>query len=73
MELRYKTSTVTGHLRVIHRINIDGEEFETTRAKDILIWAKPRIHSKFVWKQLKESVRLGEVLTVDGGGLFDKD
>lgn len=42
-------------------------------AVQVPVFAKPRIYSKYVWKQLKESVRLGEPLQVVGGGLFDKD
>lgn len=73
MTLSYSTSTKEGSLRTTHKIVIDGEQLITTRAKEVLILAKPRIYSKYVWKQLKESVRLGESLEVMGGGLFDKD
>lgn len=70
MALSYSISTVEGKLRTVHTINIDGEQLVTTRAKEVLIFAKPRIYSKPVWKQLKECVRLGQSLTVNGGGLF---
>lgn len=70
MRLSYSTSTVPGALRTLHHIEIDGEKLTTTRAKEILVFAKPRIFDKFVWKQLKEAVRLGQPLEVSGGGLF---
>lgn len=73
MTLSYSITTIPGTLRTVHTIVIDGDKLETTRAKEVLVFAKPRIYSKYVWKQLKEAVRLGESLTVDGGGLFDKD
>lgn len=73
MTLSYKTTTKEGSLRTIHLIVIDGERLETTREKEVLIFAKPRIYSKYIWKQLKECVRLGEPLEVSGGGLFDTD
>lgn len=70
MKLEYTPSTIEGTLRTIHKINIDGETLETTRAKEILKFAKPRIYDKFVWKELKKSVRLGHNMTVSGGDLF---
>lgn len=73
MTLSYSPSTKEGSLRTLHKITIDGEYFETTRAKELLIWAKPRIFSKFVYKELTEAVRLGKNLEVSGGGLFDTD
>jgi len=71
MKISYSTSTVPGKLRTVHTIVIEHETFETTRAKEILTFAKPRIFDKLVWKELKEAVRLGNSLTVDGGGLFN--
>lgn len=71
MTIRYSTSTVTGKLRTMHTIVIEHEALATTKAKEVLTFAKPRIFSKIVWKQLKEAVRLGESLTVEGGGIFD--
>lgn len=67
MNLDYKTTTVTGKLRTMHIIVIEAESLITTIAKEVLIFAKPRIHDKIVWKQLKEAVRLGETLTIRGG------
>jgi hypothetical protein len=62
MTLFYSTSTKAGSLRTIHTIVIYDERLETTRAKEILVFAKPRIPSKYDWKLLKEAVRLGEPL-----------
>jgi hypothetical protein len=73
MTLSYSTSTKEGSLRTIHKIVIDGEELTTTREKEVLVFAKPRIFSKYTWKMLKEAVRLGESLEVKGGGLFGLD
>lgn len=73
MKISYKTSTAPGSLKTIHTIVIETERLETTRAKEVLLFARPRIFSKYVWKQLKESVRLGEPLEVMGGGLFGLD
>lgn len=67
MKLSYTTSTTPGSLKTIHTIVIETERLETTRAKEVLLFAKPRIFSKYVWKQLKESVRLGENLEIMGG------
>lgn len=71
MTIKYSTSTATGSLRTVHTIVIESEQLSTTKAKDVLLFAKPRIFSKIVWEQLKEAVRLGESLEVMGGGLFD--
>lgn len=71
MNISYTTTTAPGSLRTIHIIVIENERFETTRAKEILTFAKPRVFSKDVWQQLKECVRLGESLQVMGGGLFE--
>jgi hypothetical protein len=73
MQLTYSTSTIPGKLRTIHSISIDGEKLTTTKAKEILLFAKPKIYSKYSWKALKNAVRLGESLTISGGGLFDLD
>lgn len=70
MKLSYSTSTVPGKLRTVHTIMIEHETFTSTRAKEIRVWAKPRIFDKYVWKELKKAIRLGTNLTVDGGGLF---
>jgi hypothetical protein len=67
MNLDYKTTTFGESLRTIHIIVIEAESLTTTRAKEVLTFAKPRIQSKFNWKQLKECVRLGESLTIRGG------
>lgn len=71
MTISYSTSTMPGSLRTVHTIVIEKESLVTTRAKEILVFAKPRIFSKDVWKQLKESVRLGESLEIRGGGIFE--
>lgn len=70
MNLSYSISTKPGTLRTVHTIVIDHERLENTRAKEILTFAKPRIFDKLVWKELKEAVRLGQPLTVNGGGLL---
>jgi hypothetical protein len=70
MKLSYSISTIPGKLRTVHTIVIEHETLTTTKAKEVLVFAKPRIFDKIVWKALKEAVRLGEPLTVDGGGLF---
>lgn len=70
MNLSYSISIAPNSLRTIHTILIDGEQLSTTRAKAILIFAKPHIFDKLVWKELKEAVRLGQPLEVKGGGLF---
>jgi hypothetical protein len=70
MNLTYTTSTKPGSLRTIHTIVIDGQEKVSTKAKEILTFAKPRIFSKSVWKELKEAVRLGHNMTVTGGDLL---
>lgn len=71
MQINYEPSTVEGSLKTLHKITIETETFESTRAKEVLKWAKPRIFSKYVWKFLKNAVRLGESLSVHGGGLFE--
>jgi hypothetical protein len=70
MNLSYTISANPGSLRTIHTIVIDGQELVSTRAKEILIFAKPRIYSKSVWKELKDAVRLGQPITVTGGDLL---
>lgn len=70
MTVSHSTSTIAGTLRTVHKIVIETEKFESTRAKEILLFAKPRLFDKFVWKQLKEAVRLGQSLEVMGGDLF---
>lgn len=70
MTLSYKTTTVEGKLRTVHIISIDGESLTTTRQKEVLIFAKPRIFDKIVWKELREAVRLGTTLEVSGGDLL---
>jgi hypothetical protein len=67
MQLSYTPATKKGSL---HKIIIDGESLETTRAKEVLAFAEKRIYSKMVWKQLKNAVWLGESLHASGGGLF---
>lgn len=67
MTIRYNPAVVKGQL---HTLQIEGEKIQTTRAKEVLEFAKSRIFDRSVWKQLKEVVRLGKTLTVDGGGLF---
>jgi hypothetical protein len=62
MNLSYSTSAVSGSLRTVHTIVIGDEQLVTTRAKEVLVFAKPRIASKYEWKLLKEAVRLGKPL-----------
>lgn len=70
MTLFYIPSTKLGSLRTIHNIVIDGKELKTTRAKEVLIFAKPLIYDKIVWRELKDAVRLGNTLEVRGGGIL---
>lgn len=70
MNLSYSISTVPNKLRTVHHIKIEHEELFTTRSKEVLLFAKPRIFDKLTWKKLKEAVRLGHSLQVMGGGLF---
>lgn len=70
MTLSYSITTIPGSLRTLHKIVIDGESLETTRAKEVKLFAKPRIFDKYVWKELKEAIRLGHPLEVKGGGLL---
>lgn len=70
MNISYKPSTVEGSLRTLHVIVIEHEKLETTRAKEVLLFAKPRIFDKYTWKQLQECVRLGNSLEIKGGDLF---
>lgn len=67
MELSYSITTKEGSLRTLHIIIINGERLETTRQKEILVFAKPRITSKNDWKLLKDAVRLGQSLQIAGG------
>ncbi len=67
MNLTYKTTTNGKSLRTIHIITIEAESLTTTIAKEVLAFAKPRIQSKIIWKQLKDCVRLGESLRISGG------
>ncbi len=63
--LNYSTTTAVNSLRTIHTITINDESLTTTRAKEVLTFAKPRIASKYEWKYLKEAVRKGEALTIN--------
>ncbi len=65
MQLSYSITAKDGSLRRLHIIVIDGERLETTREKEVLIFARPRINSKYHWKSLKEAVRLGESLEIN--------
>lgn len=67
MEVSYSITTKPNSLRTLHIIVINGERLETTREKEVLIFAKPRIPSKYDWKLLKDAVRLGQHLQVSGG------
>lgn len=67
MNLDYKTTTAhPDKLRTLHMIVIDGEILTTTRAKEVLQFAKNRSIDKYGWKQLKEAVRLGQSLSMKG-------
>lgn len=70
MTIRYSTSTIPGKLRTVHTIVIEHETLVTTKAKEVRLFAKPRIFDKLVWRELKEAIRLGNSFTADGGGLF---
>lgn len=68
MQLDYKTTTAhPDKLRTLHIIVIDGEALSTTREKEVLVFAKPRLNSKHDWRDLKEAVRLGNSLQIKGG------
>lgn len=68
MDLDYKTTTAhPDKLRTLHIIVIDGESLSTTRAKEVLQFAKNRQPSKSVWRELKNAVRLGHSMTARGG------
>jgi hypothetical protein len=67
MTLSYLPAVAKGQL---HKLEIDGEKIETTRAKEVLDFAKSRLYDKSVWKELKEAVRLGKSMTVTGGGIL---
>lgn len=68
MNLDYKTTTAhPDKLRTMHIIVIDGESLATTRAKEILQFAKNRSIGKYDWKELKEAVRLGQSISIKGG------
>jgi len=69
MNLTYKTTSAQpDKLRVMHIIVIETESLATTRQKEVLTFARSRISSKSIWKELKEAVRLGEHLQIIGGG-----
>lgn len=70
MTISYSTSTILASLRTVHIIVIEEEKLVTTRAKEVLLFAKPRMFDKYTWKQLKECVRLGNSLEIKGGNLF---
>lgn len=70
MNIDYLPTVKAGSLRTVHVIVINGERLETTRSKEVLLWAKPRIFYRYTWKMLKECVRRGQRLQVGGGGLF---
>lgn len=68
MNLDYKITTAhPDKLRTLHIIVIDGEALATTRATEVLQFAKNRSVARFDWKQLKEAVRLGQPLTIRDG------
>lgn len=67
MTIRYTPAIFKGG---IHKLTIETEVIETTEAKKVLEFARTRVFDKAVWKEVKEAVRLGTTLTVDGGGLF---
>lgn len=63
MNLDYKTSFVhPDKLRTLHILVVDSEIITTTRAKEVLQFAKNRNPTKREWKELKEAVRLGTPL-----------
>lgn len=64
MNLSYKTTTMPGTLRTLHMLVINGEILTTTRKKELLVFAKPRINGKFHWKDFREAVRLEEALEI---------
>jgi len=56
--IEYKATTKPGTLITMHMVVIDGEILTTTRKKEVLLFAKPRINNKYDWEQFKEAVRL---------------
>lgn len=73
MQIKYYRTTIPGTLRNWHVIEIDGERFESSRAKAVLIWAKPRIFDKETWNVLKECVRRGWRVDGMGGSMFGEN
>lgn len=65
--LHYYRTVQPGKLRTIHHLTIAGETITTTRSKEILLFAKPRVRDRFEWKHIKEAVRRGESLEIFGG------
>jgi hypothetical protein len=65
MNIDYNITTARpDKLRTLHIIVIDGESLATTKAKEILHFAKNRNIPRYDWKQLKEAVRLGNPLSI---------
>lgn len=67
MELSYVITYKDGSLRPIHNLVIGDEQIISTRQKEVLAFARPRITAKYDWKQLKEAIRLGNHLQIMGG------
>lgn len=68
MNLDYKITTAfPDKLRTMHIIVIDGESLATTRAKEVLQFAKNRNIARHDWRDLKDAVRLGEPLQIRDG------
>lgn len=65
MNLDYKTTTKhPDKLTTLHIIVIDGEILTTTRAKEVLQFAKNRSITKRDYKELKKAVGNEEKLTI---------
>jgi len=68
MNLDYKiTNLHPDKLRTLHIIVIDGESLSTTRATEVLKFAKNRNPNRSEWREIKEAVRLGLRLSIRDG------
>lgn len=67
MTLNYSITYAENSIRPIHNLVINGESIITTRQKEVLNFARPRIQLKSDWKLLNESIRLGQHISISGG------
>jgi len=64
MYLSYKPAIIKG---ATHLLTINGECISTTQQKEVLLFARNRITDKFTWKELKEAIRTGQPIEINGG------